>query len=279
MRKHMKLIVSAIAILCMMSMMLVPAFAAASDEGKLAVADGTAVENGGVYTLTFDAGTISWSGLGTTAKGEPDIQDKNGLKEIGLGPVDPEHVKDAYVEFAFEVATAGKYTLTIGYASKTDNVKNPNEGDEGKKQNRAANYSVNGGDVKALDVDQTASDWGKRLEVVIKDVELVAGKNTVRFTNPDNFDDNYIKSINVCDVAWALTAASQDPAGTDAPTTDAPTTDAPTTDAPTTDAPTTNAPTTGKAPTTGAPKTGFITVALAIAAVGSGAYVISKRNH
>lgn len=60
-------------------------------------------------------------------------------------------------------------------------------------------------------------------------------------------------------------------------------------DAPTTDTPTTDAPTTGDTPTTGeqggqggqggnAPATGFATAAIAIVAISSGAYIVSKKR-
>ncbi len=273
MRKHIKLLVSVVAVVCIIATMMIPSFAAEAESGKLTVIDDAAktTENNGVKTLTLDNGTISWAGLGNMG-----VQDKAGIKQLGLGPVDVAHVADAYITFEFNVETAGKYTIKVGYSSKTGDVKNPTDADKDKgvKQDRAAMMSVNDAEATKLNIDQTSTDWNVAREVSVENVELKAGKNTVKLTNPANFDDNYVKSINVISVEWTLTEAAK------APETDAPTTDAPTTDAPTTDAPTTNAPATGSTGDQGnAPKTGVVTVALAIAAIGTGAYVVSKRKH
>ncbi len=261
MRKHIKILISVAAVICLIATMMVPSFAADAESGKLAVIDDASktTDNNGVKTLTLDNGTITWAGLGNMS-----VQDKNGVKELGLGPVDVEHAADAYITFEFDVETAGKYTITVGYSSKTGDVKNPKPEDAGKKQDRAAMMSVNGAEASKIDIYQTSTDWNVAREVTVENVELKAGKNTVKLTNPADFDDNYIKSVNIISVGWTLTVA-----------------DAPVTEAPTTEAPETNAPETGSTGNQGgeAPATGFVTVALAISAIGAGAYIVSKRKH
>lgn len=258
MRKHIKILISVVAVICLIATMMVPSFAADAESGKLAIIDDASktTDNNGVKTLTLDNGTITWAGLG-----EMNVQDKNGVKQLGLGPVDVASAANAYITFEFDVETAGKYTIKVCYSSKTSDVKTPKPEDEGKgvKQDRAAMMSVNGAEATKLNIDQTSTDWNQVLEVSVENVELKAGKNTVKFTNPANFDDNYIKSINIVSVEWTLTAAN----------------------APETNAPETNAPETGNTGNQGgeAPATGFVTAALAITAIGAGAYVVSKRKH
>ena len=77
-------------------------------------------------------------------------------------------------------------------------------------------------------------------------------------------------------------APETDAPETEAPETEAPETEAPETEAPETDAPETEAPETNEPedeePGENAPQTGFITAALMIVAIGSGAYVITKKH-
>lgn len=243
MRKHIKVLVGMIAVISLVICMAVPSFAA--DEGTLAITnDPTEVEDG-VYTLETDEGTITWADLDNTS-----AQDKNGVWQIGLKPVSTDFVEDAFVEFTFEVDTAGDYVLTVSFA--------------GDNSNRKANFTVDGKNSTALNVEDGYS-WDVQTQDLT--VKLSAGEHKVRFTNDPAFDGSTVKAVNVVSVSWKVAAdapetgapgtgepAETDAAETDAPETEAPETDAPETNAPETDAPTTQAPTT-QAPTTQAPTT------------------------
>ncbi len=194
MRKHVKLLVCAIAVVSMLVAMALPAFAAT--EGKITVSD---------------TSLVTWAGLGNMG-----YQVKGGEESpngcLGLGPVSPETAADAHITFKVTVDTAGTYTLTLRYAAK-----------HGDGQTRKADVIVNDGERQNLKIEET-TDWNVYTTINFE-VTLKKGDNTVKFVNDAKFDNTTIKAINIDSLGYKLKTA-------DAPETDAPTTDAPTTEAP-----------------------------------------------
>ncbi len=238
-----KLLTVAIALM-LIAVMSVSVFAA--DEGTI---------------LAVDLPIEDFGGLGNMS-----AQFKGGETDpakgcLGLGPFDygDGDFEDAYMDFKFEVDTAGTYIITVRYAAK-----------QSEGQIRCADMIVNGGERIALPIENTG-DWAVWADAVVE-VELVAGENTVTLKNVENFDNSVYKAINVDCVSWELK-----PVETEAPETEAPETEAPETEAPETEAPETEAPE-EETPEEDAPQTGFIAAALMVVAIGSGAYIVSRKH-
>ncbi len=261
--------------IAVMMIAVMSVFVFAADEGKM-------------YAVDSD-----YFGLGNMSaqfKGNEDDATKGCL---GLGPVDygDGEFEDAYMNFTFEVDTAGTYLISIRYDCKAKDG-----------QTRCADMIVNDGDRIHLDIEQLP-DWNT-YAITTEEVELDAGENTITLKNVEGFDNSTYKAINVDYVAWELIPAETEAPETEAPETEAPETEAPETEAPETEAPETEAPETEapeteapeteapetEAPETDpvegdggedeedAPQTGFVVAALMVVAIGSGAYIVSKKH-
>ncbi len=247
MRKQIKVLISIAAVVCMVAAMMIPSFAA--DEGTLAVTDQGMTGDKTAGSVTTDSGTIAWTNL------KDGIQEKNGVKQLGLKPAEGMEGKDASVTFTFKVEKDGEYEITLGFAiDKIDG-------------NRKGNYAIDKGEATALKLEDV-KDWNVQTNKVT--VELKAGEHTVTFTNDAAFDGKTVKALNVVSVSWKL---KTDDSAKDDDTTKADDT----TKTDDTTGSTGTGSGTGSNPT--APTTGFVTFVIAAAAIGSGAYVVSKKRH
>ena len=258
MRKRIMTVVLVVVMAASMVAMAIPAFAADVPSAKYELPGkddiNAALDGDGNGVLECDGATITIKNLP-----ESDREHQIGMK--------PRWDGEGYVEFKFNAAKAGEYDLTLGFtAAYAPDLK------------RTADLSVNGGEKTVLDVASVYgenTDWNMIFEAALGKVKLAAGENTIRFSVTEDYDGVTVKNINV---SYIVLAGE----GITAPEAEAPETEAPETEAPETEAPETEAPEEpsddGKEPDQ-APQTGFATVALAIAAIGSGAYVVSKKNH
>ena len=267
MRKHVKILVSVIAVLCMVVGAAIPAFAA--DNGKITVSgdwNESAVDDNGVKTVTLDNGKVSWAGLGDMG-----VQVRDGRTDaIGLGPVTKvdnvdldaatiaENAKNAYIDFVVNVDKAGTYTLTLAYSA----------GSVSGENKRVADVKVNDGERVHLDVKDHPSWNTEDDDTATFTAHLNKGENHITFVNVEGFDDGkdggttHAKAINVIGLEWTLKEADkvdENPGdegnkGDEDNKGDKPGDET-------------------------AGKTGFATIALAVAALGSGAVVVSKRRH
>lgn len=271
MRKQIKVLVSVIAVVCMVAALMIPSFAA--DEGKIQVTgswNSSATEKDGVKTVTLDNGTVRWTGLGDMG-----VQVQDGRTDaIGLGPVTKEdkvdlaadvvaeNAKNAYIEFEFTVESAGDYTLTLDYSA----------GSVKGEIKRAADVKVNGGEAMHLEIKDHSSWNTADDDTTTFTAHLNKGTNKITFVNPVGFDNGqdggttHTKAINIIALGWKLTKAdavdTQAPADTQKP-----------------------ADTTGSTGGSGsssqgpsAPATGFATAAIVLGIAATGAYICSKKH-
>ena len=192
---------------------------------------------------------------------------------LGLGPADYGDGKfgDAFMEFEFDVDTAGTYVITVRYAAK-----------QAEGQIRCADMIVNGGERIPLPIENTG-DWAIYMDAVVE-VELNAGTNIIHLKNVENFDNSTYKAINVDFLAWEILGGDTSVETEAEPETEAPATEAPETEAPATEAETESEPTpeTTAAPETTAPEKSGCGSALGTAAITLisilGIAVISRKN-
>ena len=110
---------------------------------------------------------------------------------LGLGPIDygDGEFGDAFMEFEFDVDTAGTYVISVCYAAK-----------QGEGQIRCADMIVNGGDRIHLDIENTG-DWAVYAVTTVT-VELNAGTNVILLKNVEGFDNSTYKAINIDYLSW-----------------------------------------------------------------------------
>ncbi len=255
--------------------------------------------------ITIDAEQLAIGVAEGHTLSDPAVQTKGEIKQVGVKATDktPEAAANAYFEVPVTVdADCTAIVIKVTYhgnddaryfairwngAIVADDVGGDNEG--------------NGGNYQTAFYEETVVE------------NVVAGEYTVGVACPSGFGAGTIsKTANISEIELTLTYAERTPETeapeteapeteapeteapeteapeTEAPETEAPETEAPETEAPETEAPETEAPET-EAPETDAPvddpeedeeatQTGFITAALMVVAVGSGAYIVSKKR-
>ncbi len=163
----------------LMLLSCLPAMAEAADAGSI---------------LAVDAAMMGLSNMNPQVKGgESTERGCIGLQSAPEG----EGFADGYLMFPVEVATAGRYAITVRYAAKAKDG-----------QTRCADLIVNDGERIHLPI-VGQSDWNVYVDAIVE-VYLTAGMNTLVLKNVEGFDNSTFKAINVDFLAWELIAPAAD---------------------------------------------------------------------
>ncbi len=128
-----------------------------------------------------------------------------------------------------------------------------------------------------LTTDTTKVDWEVKCKLTAAEVKTFVA-NAIGYHTGGNWGNwGFFTVADYTVYSSALNADQVKTLATDGWKALATPADTPTTDAPTTDAPATGD--SGNQNPTGAPKTGVATIALAIVAMGSGAFIVTKKRH